>query len=134
MTAPTRLKASQVALFRQRLADAQGNRCAICQQPLGENAPLDPVLDHDHRTGAIRGVLHRGCNSLFGVIENNAPRYGVRNIPTFTSGVAAYQRRHMVNVTGLLHPTHKTEDEKRLARNKKARAARAAKKQGPELL
>jgi hypothetical protein len=28
--------------------------------------------------------------------------------------------RHSTNITGLLHPTHYTEDEKRLKRNKKA--------------
>jgi hypothetical protein len=33
-------------------------------------------------------------------------------------------------VTGLIHPTHKSEDEKRVARNVKAKKARAAKKVG----
>jgi hypothetical protein len=68
--------------------------------------------------------LHAGCNSLLGKLENNAARYGVRDIGTFTNGVAKYLREHMVNVTGLLHPTHKNEEEKRLLRNKRARASR----------
>lgn len=125
MTLPTRLKATQVATTRTTLALRQDSRCALCQSKLGLSAPLDPVLDHDHRTGAVRGVLHRGCNSLLGKIENNAARYGVRDVAAFTGGVAGYLRRHMVNTTGLLHPTHKSPDEKREARNKKARATRA---------
>lgn len=35
----------------------------------------------------------------------------------------------MTNVTGLLHPTHKTEDEKRIRRNMRARALRVKKKE-----
>lgn len=77
----------------------------------------------------MRGVLHAGCNSLLGKLENNAARYGVRDIGVFTNGVAAYLRKHMVNITGLLHPTHKSEDEKRDLRNKRARASRAKKKE-----
>jgi hypothetical protein len=90
----------------------------------------DAVLDHDHSTGAIRGTLHRACNSLLGTLENNSKRYGVRpeNIAAFLHGAAAYLQRHKTNVTGLLHPTHKTEDEKRIKRNLKAVKVRAAKK------
>lgn len=87
------------------------------------------MLDHNHATGAVRGVLHRGCNSLLGKLENNAARYGVRDIGTFTNGVGRYLLNHMTNITGLLHPTHKSEDEKRELRNKRARASRARKKE-----
>ena len=80
---------------------------------------------HDHQTGAIRGALHRGCNALLGKVENNYKRYGVRNLFAFLNGAAAYLQRHLTNRTGLLHPTHYTEDEKREKRNAKARAARA---------
>ena len=45
--------------------EAQGGVCPIC---LGAFAPdsstdwMSPVVDHDHATGAIRGILHRRCN------------------------------------------------------------------------
>jgi len=87
----------------------------------------DPVLDHCHTTGAVRGTLHRGCNALLGKVENNASRFGVKSLPAFLNGAASYLQRHMTNITGLIHPTHKTEDEKRLARNAKARKVRATK-------
>lgn len=119
----TRLKQSEVAVIRERLASVQGGRCAVCQLPLTK-----PVLDHDHGTGAVRATLHNGCNALLGKLENNYKRYGVVNLAAFTHGVAAYLQRHTTNQTGYLHPTHKDEDEKREQRNAKARAARAARK------
>jgi len=87
----------------------------------------DPVLDHDHATGAVRGTLHRSCNALLGKVENNHARFGVSvdSLPAFLHGAAAYLQRHKTNITGLLHPTHKTDDEKRIARNKKAVTRRA---------
>lgn len=121
-----RLKASEIKEVRRRLWEEQGKRCAITGMPLPWEAA---VLDHNHSTGAVRGVVHRGANSLLGKLENNAARYGVRDIGVFTNGVAAYLRKHMVNITGLLHPTHKSPDEKRDLRNKRARASRAKKKE-----
>ncbi|AHB12117.1 endonuclease VII [Xylella phage Paz] len=114
--------------MRARIAEEQGGRCKLCQGKLGTKAPLDPVLDHDHLTGAVRGVLHRGCNSLLGKVENNALRYGVHALSAFCHGLAPYFQAHVTNITNLLHPTFKTADEKRLARNAKARKARANKK------
>ena len=120
-----KLKASEVASTREQMLVNQGGRCALCKLPL----PLgQAVLDHDHATGIVRGVLHRGCNSLLGKVENNHRRYGVRSLDAFLAGTAAYLGNHITDRTGLLHPTHKTEEEKRVARNAKARKTRAAKK------
>jgi hypothetical protein len=41
--------------------------CPILGIPL---APSDAVLDHDHKTGHVRGVIHRQANALMGKIEN----------------------------------------------------------------
>ncbi|QOI69525.1 endonuclease [Xanthomonas phage Xaa_vB_phi31] len=128
LSTPRRLKASEIAVVRARVAAEQGGRCKLCQGKLGVKAPLDPVLDHDHSTGAIRGVLHRGCNSLLGKVENNAGRYGVHALFAFCHGLAPYLQQHATNITGLIHNTFKTADEKRIARNTKARKVRAAKK------
>jgi hypothetical protein len=76
----------------------------------------------------VRGTLHRSCNSLLGKVENNAARFGIKSLPAFLHGCAGYLQRHATNITGLIHPTHKTDDEKRLARNKKAVKVRAAKR------
>lgn len=120
-----RLKQSQIKPTREQYLSTQNGKCAVCQLPCTvQNARLD----HDHSTGAVRGVLHNGCNSLLGKVENNAARFGVKNIAAFGAGIGAYLQKHATNITGLLHPTHKTEEEKRIQRNKKAREATAKRK------
>lgn len=120
-----KLKTTEVATARLDLLQAQAYRCGLCK--LVCNAG-DAVLDHDHGTGAIRATLHRSCNALLGKVENNYRRYGVSNLAAWAQGMPAYLQQHAVNRTGLLHPSHKTADEKRIARNTKARKARAARK------
>ena len=124
-----RLKTTEVAKVREEMMATQGGRCALCGQPLGTKAPLDPVLDHDHHTGAIRGVLHRGCNSLLGKVEYGAAGYGVRYLVLFGAGLSTYLRVNLTNTSGMLHPSFKTETEKRELRNKRARIARAKRKE-----
>lgn len=49
--------------FRRKIG-----RCEIC-------AGLEKlVVDHDHKTGAIRGVLCDRCNSWLGIIERDLMR------------------------------------------------------------
>jgi len=55
--------------FDSRLI-AQGNKCALCGLEFTERSR--PVVDHDHSTGLVRGLLHRTCNSFLGFFE----RYG----------------------------------------------------------
>ena len=117
-----RLKTTEVAATRFTLLHTQGMTCALCKLPC---TTLDAVLDHDHSTGAVRASLHRTCNALLGKVENNYKRYGVKNLGAFCAGLAGYLQTHRVNQTGLLHPTYKTEDEKREKRNKTARVKRA---------
>jgi hypothetical protein len=46
------------------LLRSQGFLCAICSQP-------DPThVDHCHRTGLIRGILCKKCNSLLGMADD----------------------------------------------------------------
>lgn len=120
-----RLKASEVASARQALYLQQGSKCKLCGQQI-ETA--EQVLDHCHTTGEVRGVLHRGCNAMLGHLENNLPRHrltDVRRLSGFLSNVIPYMALNIGQRTGLLYPTHKTDEEKRLLRNKRARLKRA---------
>jgi hypothetical protein len=55
------------------LAAKQGNRCAICGKlPLGDGRPL--WVDHDHRTGVIRGLLCHKCNTGMGFLDKQPDR------------------------------------------------------------
>jgi hypothetical protein len=44
--------------------------------PIFECSLEDPVLDHNHNTGMVRGVLNRQSNSWLGKIENSWKRFG----------------------------------------------------------
>ncbi len=48
-----------------KLYDAQNGKCALCRKPFVSR----PVVDHSHKTGKVRGLLHYRCNSLLGLIE-----------------------------------------------------------------
>lgn len=40
--------------------EAQGGKCAICQRATGASKKLS--VDHDHKTGEVRGLLCTPCN------------------------------------------------------------------------
>jgi Recombination endonuclease VII len=46
----------------RQLKALQGNRCGIC----GETFDQDEIVDHDHGSGMIRGLLCAGCNQQEG--------------------------------------------------------------------
>ncbi len=48
---------------------SQDGRCAICQHPPPSNQRL--CLDHNHLSGAIRGLLCRRCNSGIGLLQDS---------------------------------------------------------------
>jgi hypothetical protein len=54
----------------------QGNRCGVCRRPQ-ENFERDFFVDHDHQTGAVRGLLCPGCNAGLGLLGDSAD--GVMN-------------------------------------------------------
>jgi hypothetical protein len=44
--------------------------CQGCERELGKGYN-DRALDHDHKTGKIRGVLCRKCNSVLGYVADS---------------------------------------------------------------
>lgn len=56
------------------LIGSQNGLCALCKIKLGpeiQNAATAPVVDHCHKTGKVRGILHRKCNSALGIIGDS---------------------------------------------------------------
>jgi len=49
---------------------SQRGRCAICHtDDFGRNAR--PSIDHDHITGAVRGILCSNCNTAIGLFRDS---------------------------------------------------------------
>jgi len=119
-----KLKHREIAGVRDDILQAQGHRCAICQTTLPNDGA---VLDHCHTTGAIRGALCRNCNGIEGKVHNLARRAKRKYTPTWWLGrLIEYWAEHSTDKTGLMHPTHKTAEDKRVRANKLARDRRAA--------
>jgi hypothetical protein len=43
-----------------KILDAQGGKCYLCQRATGARKRLS--VDHDHKTGEVRGILCGPCN------------------------------------------------------------------------
>lgn len=52
----------------------QGNKCKICKKPFGKKKGDRPRVDHDHKTGKVRGLLCVQCNTCLGMSGDNATR------------------------------------------------------------
>jgi len=67
------------------LLKKQHDKCCLC----GDPEPVDRFkylcVDHDHRTGKLRGLLCRKCNFFVGMVEEN---------PLIFRKVTAYLSRH----------------------------------------
>jgi len=117
-----RLKLKDIPDLRNKIAKEQDGKCWLCDIDL---AMVIPCLDHNHETGHIRGVLCGNCNGIEGKIHNLARRAKrdktkydfVAKVLSYWNHFSACQRKE-------IHPTHLTDDEKRLRRNKKARNRR----------
>lgn len=116
-----RLKKKDLSKIRDEIASIQGNKCSICLIDLnGEGC-----LDHDHKTGRIRSVLCRNCNGMEGKIFNLCRR-GKRDKTEldYLESIQMYWVFHRDNPRAILHPNHRTDEERRIRRNKLARERR----------
>jgi hypothetical protein len=55
-----------------RMLAEQGGGCAICgSKTSGRKGHLHFYVDHDHKTGAIRGLLCFRCNAALGLFKDS---------------------------------------------------------------
>lgn len=109
------------------LKRVQGGLCPLCQKEIDLTIKGEGVIDHDHDTGEIRGILHRSCNAAEGKIANAAARWGAKanNYPAIIAYLKQVVSYLSAPGAGLIYPMHKTPDEKKDARNALARQRRA---------
>lgn len=128
-----RITHSQIETVRVKIIGVQENQCVICEEPFGAKGKK-PALDHNHKTGYIRAVLCLWCNGMLGKVENASQRAVGKNgdLLPWLIAAAAYLTAHKTPAwsipgirRGLLHPTFKTAEDKRLARLEKAKRTRA---------
>ena len=50
-----------------KMLEIQKNCCAICSDTIDEKCHVD----HDHKTGAVRGLLCRTCNTGIGMLKDS---------------------------------------------------------------
>ena len=114
-----KLKSTAIKSYRLLQLEQQNNCCALC----GDVIIDDAVLDHDHKSGLLRQVLHRGCNSMLGKIENNMPRSCMNRdrLRTFAKNLMQYIETTHTDIT---HPTHK---EKKMTNSLPVRGMRTKK-------
>ena len=127
MSLARQLRPSEVKSVCDQLVKKQGNKCAVCSKPF---TPRDrAVLDHCHTTGYVRGALHNSCNGAEGRVRSKA-NLGHKGVTAtdYLIGLGNFLNDPPALKFNLIHPTHMTDDQKRLKRNAKAKAARARKK------
>jgi hypothetical protein len=77
------------AAFVSKLLMSQSGKCAVCGNYIETRRKagyMGPVLDHDHHSDKIRGVLHPDCNVDLGAIERRSPEW--------QASAVEYLRRH----------------------------------------
>ena len=129
-----RISRSQLRAYAiAHIKSKQGGVCPICGEPINltvKGNKSDYVVDHDHETGEIRGVLHRSCNAAEGKVANAAGRWGAKStkykdiIPWLKNLIKYLESPG----AGVIYPDHKTPEEKEAARKQRARRAAAYKR------
>jgi hypothetical protein len=117
----TKAKPKDIKPLREQYLGEQLGLCALCREPIDAT---EAVLDHCHRTGYIRSVLHRGCNAYIGSMENGLARN--RITPERLSNILANFESYRQLTKPILHPTHRTPEEKQA--RAKSRAKRKPKR------
>lgn len=51
------------------LYESQGRTCGICKRATGRSKRL--AVDHDHKTGYVRGLLCSTCNNILGYLRDD---------------------------------------------------------------
>jgi hypothetical protein len=53
------------------LIESQDGKCAICQRDIVQVTNMNAQVDHNHKTGEVRGVLCFNCNNGLGKFKDN---------------------------------------------------------------
>lgn len=130
-----RTKLIKIARTSQRaitllLWKKQDGLCPLCGKEIDIKIPREGVMDHDHDSGEVRGILHRSCNAAEGKVANAAGQWGAKatDYPSIIRWLEAMLVYLKAPGTGYMYPTHKTAEEKHAASLYKRRQQSAKRK------
>ena len=109
-----RIKQKEIRPLREKILKEQKFICPVCTTEIKEG---EDVLDHSHKTGHIRAVLHRSCNMAMGRIMNWARRTKDSEPLHFLEGMLKFYDKDYTDND--IHPKHLTANEKELKKLRK---------------
>jgi Recombination endonuclease VII len=56
---------------KREMFDKQSGLCPICLLALPDVVSGNCCVDHDHKTEAVRGLVHKACNLWIGYVEKH---------------------------------------------------------------
>ena len=97
-----KLKTSEIKGYREQQLKKQRGICPLCKTAI---KPEEATLDHCHKEGHVRQVLHRSCNGAEGRILSWAGKRSRGDDPVeFLRAVIRYWQKDFSK--NPLHPTH----------------------------
>lgn len=96
--------------YYNSLREIQKYKCAICRIPEGQFEEA-LIVDHDHNTGEVRGLLCKRCNSGLGFMKDSPKRliraarylYSKKNLTPFdeyAKNVSSISENDILNLVG----------------------------------
>jgi len=108
-----RLKHSECHSLKLELWKNQHRICPLCEREIEMH---DAVLDHDHRNGMVRSVMHDRCNRALGFIEWSLQHIDAK---TFFNNICKFLQTHQQTPTCLIHPRHERLKEETIKRQRR---------------
>ncbi len=59
----------------EEILHQQKGRCKICSKEFNKKNPHDIGIDHNHKTGKIRGILCSKCNIALGALDDDIYKF-----------------------------------------------------------
>lgn len=117
----TKFKRTELPAIRKELMAKQKGICPICGKDLTRTPTKNLVVDHDHTTGVVRALLHRGCNGLEGKVLRLLTTWGkakgVHEAMYTLERLVEFWKLHLTPQSSWIYYDHKTAAEKRAAYN-----------------
>jgi hypothetical protein len=97
------LTQGELKKVRELLIKKQEGLCDLCGEMMEEGTWNPPVVDHCHKSGLVRGVIHRNCNTGEGKVRR-ASRFSGVEATRFLISLGKYLEKHVKNPSKVAYP------------------------------